>query len=269
MDGENNLKGTSEGSLGTEAGISGSSTAGRFRVPRGALRRGLMTAGGLAFLAGAVLIGVGIAGLGGSAEEPPPGPAVIDITPSPTPKPHTPTPAPTVTPIPSPPLGDQPYRMVIAKLGVNAPVNAYGLDAKAIPEVPTGDDAPDVVAWYNFSAKPGVGSNAVFAGHVTWNGPAVFYKLTTMAPGDEIRLVSEDGDELVYRVSDVFSVDPADPESLSVMHSTPEDVITIITCDGAFTATDDPVFGGEYSARLVVRAQRADTAEALEQSSGG
>ena len=218
-----------------------------------------MALGALTFVGGVVLLGVGIAGLGGSSGEPPEGPAVIDITPSPSPQETTP---PSATPI-QPPLGDQPYRFVISKLGVDAPVETYGLDANAVPEVPVGDDAPAVVAWYNFSAQPGVGSNAVYAGHVTWNGPAVFFKLTTMAPGDEIRLVGADGTELVYTVSEVFSVDPRDPESLSVMHATQEDIITIITCDGAFTDTNDPVYGGEYSSRLVVKAQRTTAAAAL------
>ena len=224
-------------------------------------RRLLLASGLLTFVAGLVLLVVGIASLGESSAAPPPGPAVIDITPSPTPRQRTPTPVPTVTPVPAPPLGDQPYRMIISKLGVDAPVSAFGLDADAVPEVPTGPDASEVVAWYTFSAQPGVGSNAVFAGHVTWFGPAVFFNLTSMAPGDEIKLVGQDGSELVYTVTQVFSVDPSDPESLSVMHATPEDAITIITCDGAYTDTDDPVFGGEYSSRLVVRAARGAPAD--------
>ncbi len=232
-------------------------------------RRVLLASGLLAFAIGVGLLAVGIANLGNSSGEPAPGPAVVDITPSPTPKPRTPTPAPTATAVPAPPLGDQPYRMIIGKLGVDAPVTAFGLDSDNVPEVPTGADAPEVVAWYTFSARPGIGSNAVFAGHVTWNGPAVFYNLTSMAVGDEIKLVGQDGIELIYKVSEMYSVDPGDPESLSVMHPTPEDVITIITCDGAFTDTNDPVFGGEYSARLVVRAARADSAVAIEPNHGG
>jgi LPXTG-site transpeptidase (sortase) family protein len=155
--------------------------------------------------------------------------------------------------------------MVIGKLGVDAPVSAFGLDSNNVPEVPLGADAPEVVAWYNFSAKPGIGSNAVFAGHVTWNGPAVFFNLTSVAAGDEIKLVGQDGSELLYQVIEVYSVNPSDPESLSVMHATHEDVITIITCDGTFTDTNDPVFGGDYSARLVVRAARANPSVALDQ----
>jgi LPXTG-site transpeptidase (sortase) family protein len=152
--------------------------------------------------------------------------------------------------------------MVIDKLGVNAPVQTYGLDTNAVPEVPVGANAADIVAWYNFSAQPGTGSNAVFAGHVTWFGPGVFYALTSLANGDQIKLVGQDGIELVYQVSDVFQVDANDRDSLSVMSATEDDVITIITCDGDFVDTNDPVFGGEYPYRLVVRAARTDAAVA-------
>jgi LPXTG-site transpeptidase (sortase) family protein len=164
----------------------------------------------------------------------------------------SPTPAPPVAP-----LGDQPYRLVIEKIGVNAPVDTYGLDANAIPEVPTGAGANQTVAWYDFSAKPGGGSNAVFAGHVTWNGPAVFFKLAEVAQGDTIRLQGTDGTELVYNVSSVFSVDPTDPDAVKVMHSTDRDMVTLITCGGEYTRTGDPIFGGEYDQRLIVRAELA------------
>ena len=47
--------------------------------------------------------------------------------------------------------------MIIERIGVNAPLAAYGLDANAVPIVPTGPDASYVVAWYDFSAQPGTG----------------------------------------------------------------------------------------------------------------
>ncbi len=175
---------------------------------------------------------------------------ILDDLPSP-----TPFDAPVITPspAPAPPLGDSPYTIAIDKIGVNAPVQTFGLDENAVPVVPTGQDARDVVAWYEFSAKPGTGGNAVFAGHVTWNGRAVFYNLGTVQPGDTIRLRGQDGTEVLYNVTSVFSVDPDDPDSLKVMYQTDKDVITIITCGGSFTDTNDPVYGGEYNQRLVVR----------------
>jgi len=163
----------------------------------------------------------------------------------------TPTPAPTPAPVAvaAPPLRNTPYRIVIEKIGVNAPVGVYGLDANQVPKVPLNGSE---VAWYNFSSEPGAGSNAVFAGHVTWSGRAVFYHLDELAPGDQVVLKADDGSTVVYAVSDVFLVDPNDPNSASVMSPTPEDAITLITCGG------DPYYVGgvaryDYTHRLIVR----------------
>ena len=144
--------------------------------------------------------------------------------------------------------------MIIDSIGVDAPVETYGLDANAIPDVPTGPNAAEVIAWYDFSGEPGTGDNAVFSGHVTWFGQAVFWDLKKLEPGDTITLRGNDGTELVYSVSDSFLVDPSDPESVQVMGNMSEDVITLITCGGDFVDTGDPVFGGDYTSRRVVRA---------------
>ncbi len=241
------------------------------------VRRSLMLGGAISFIAGVALLAVGLVGLSGGSDAPPRGPAVVDLgvdsslldasprSATPTPKPAGPT------PVPTPPLGDAEYQIIIEKIGVDAPVGTYGLDDSLAPVVPTGDDAADVVAWYNFSAKPGTGSNAVFAGHVTWFGPAVFYNLTAVQAGDVIRLKNDGGTELVYTVSAVFSVDANDPDARSVMYGTDRDVITIITCDGTYTDTDDPVYGGEYSNRLVVRGEltKVNVAGAVQQPASG
>jgi LPXTG-site transpeptidase (sortase) family protein len=110
------------------------------------------------------------------------------------------------------------------------------------------------VAWYNFSAQPGTGSNAVFAAHVTWNGPAVFYHLDALVAGDEIKLIGTNGAVIRYRVTEAFLVDPNDPNSLSVMSGSSEDVITLITCGGSPYYIGGS-FGYDYTHRLVVRAE--------------
>jgi len=221
-------------------------------------RRVFMGIGVASFVGGIILLAGGFALFDSGDEAPPAGPAVVDLGEVDIDKLDrlrtTATPAPVA---PLAPLGDQPYRLVIEKVGVNAPVDTYGLDADQVPQVPTGSDAKEIIAWYNFSSRPGSGSNAVFAGHVTWNGPAVFYKLAQVAPGDIIKLQGTDGTELVYNVASVFSVDPADPDSLQVMQATDRDVVTLITCGGAYSDTNDPVFGGEYDERLIVRAELA------------
>jgi len=150
-----------------------------------------------------------------------------------------------------PPLRDEAYRMIIDRIGVNAGVFTYGVDANRVPEVPlNGSD----IAWYDFSARPGTGSNAVFAGHVSWSGTAVFTDLDDLDAGDRITLRGDNGVELAYVVSDNFLVDPEDPNSVSVMSPTDKDMITLITCGGSFYYTGDPVFNGDYTHRRIVRA---------------
>ena len=241
------------------------------------LRRILLGAGILSFAAGIALLAFGLLDVFGGGSRPQAD--LLDLGNEPivrvqsTPQPTAAGPA--VAPAPGPPpLGDQQYNFVIEKIGVEAPVRTYGidpatLDTEPTPEVPTGADAADIVAWYDFSAKPGTGGNAIFAGHVTWFGAAVFYNLASMAAGDVVKLRGADGTELVYKVSSVFEVDPNDPDSVNVMKPTSQDVITIITCGGSFTDTNDPVYGGDYSNRLVVRGDLQSVNKASAVAAGG
>jgi LPXTG-site transpeptidase (sortase) family protein len=152
---------------------------------------------------------------------------------------------------PSAPLVGQRYNMVIEKIGVDAPVGVFGLDANGVPEVPYDRE---IVAWYDFSAEPGKGGNAVFAGHYTWRGDAVFRHLEDLQNGDRIVLRGEAGAQLVYQVFHSELIDQADAAAVSWMLPTDYDVITLITCGGDRRLTDDPVFGAEYDKRRVVRA---------------
>jgi LPXTG-site transpeptidase (sortase) family protein len=170
----------------------------------------------------------------------------IPITPTPSP---VPTPGP--TPVP-PAIDSSPYQLTIDSIGVNAPVVAKGVDANRVPVVPLNGWQ---VAWYTFSAQPGTGGNAVFAGHVTWGGRAVFYSLNKLAIGDTIRVSDNNGNSFVYTVNESFSVAETDPNAAAeVMGPTSSDIITLITCDGEFYYTGDPVFNGSYTARRIIRA---------------
>ena len=219
-----------------------------------------MAGGAAAFVVGAVLFTVGVIGViddgDDSAVSVPPLDDYTDLTlrveTPPTSAPETESP--TQTPQPTPALPEDGYRLVIEKLSIDGIVDTYGLDENAIPEVPTGPNAAQEIAWYDFASGPGAGSNAVFAGHNSWFGAGIFRQIGNLVPGDEIRLLSGDGTEMLYTITDVFSVDPEDPDSLQVMRATDKDVITLITCSGSFQDTGDPVFGGEFSDRTIVRA---------------
>jgi LPXTG-site transpeptidase (sortase) family protein len=164
------------------------------------------------------------------------------------------SPAATVTPLPE---VAAPMRMVIEKMGVDAPIITVGLDANRLPEAPNG---PDVVAWYDFSVKPGQGSNAVFSGHVDWTVnsqpvTAVFWGLGELEEGDVVKLLLEDGGELRYRVTDNATIKHDDPDGVKVMDKTPTDVITLISCGGTWVPDRSMALGGNYTHRVVVRAE--------------
>lgn len=170
---------------------------------------------------------------------------------------NPPSPTPAVTPIP--PFASQSFRIAIDRIGVDAPVVPEGMDDQQVPIVPL--NAFDV-AWYNFTAQPGMPGNAVFAGHKTWSGEAVFHDLDQLQPGDTVRLRGEnDGVELVYRVTDSFTVPEDDPNAVQVMLPSLLDIVTIITCDGTRYYTGDPTFGHDYTEPRVVRAVRENAPE--------
>ncbi len=145
--------------------------------------------------------------------------------------------------------GTEPFRLVIEKIEVDAPVSVFGLDADAAPLVPY---EADLVAWYNFSSYPGSGENAVFAGHVTWNGDAVFKRLGELGAGDRIRIQREDGSHLIYEVTETVLVDSADVKARDWMLPAGEDVVTLITCGGERFFTNDDA-GADYTHRQIVR----------------
>jgi len=161
-----------------------------------------------------------------------------------------------------------PLRIVVERIKVDAPIVELGLDRSGVPQVPlNGKD----VAWYTFSAKPGAGSNAVFAGHVNWAGAVgAFGKIDRLDDGDTIRLIADDGREFRYEVFANYYVDPSDPESLKVMAPTPTDTITLITCSGTWIPDRSDRFGGEYTNRTIVQAKLVDSSLAVpSQISGG
>jgi len=162
------------------------------------------------------------------------------------------------TTISAPPASSAPVaRLIIEKIGVDAPVITLGVDENFIPEVP---DNPNDVAWYNWSALPGHGSNAVLAGHFDWtvNGQpviGVFYSLADLSVGDIIEVKLEDGTDYKYSVVGNLAVANDDSEAMDMMAPTPSDMVTLITCGGVWTPDPNNPLGGEYTHRQVVRAE--------------
>jgi LPXTG-site transpeptidase (sortase) family protein len=165
----------------------------------------------------------------------------------PLPSPALPSPTPA-----GPPLSEAPVeRLLIPSIDVDAPVVVKGIDAEGVMQSP--DNAWDV-AWYDFSARPGFGGNAVFSGHVDYHdvGPAVFWDVRNLQQGDLIKVRLADGTEYHYTVSDLNSFEASAAPVADIVGPTPTEVITLITCGGTFDSTLR-----QYSHRTVARAQRA------------
>lgn len=168
------------------------------------------------------------------------------------------------------PPAPKPVSLSIPRIGIEAPVRAMGLDDKGYPQVP---QRPYEVAWYTFTSEPGQGGNAVFSGHVDWINrwgdpiPGVFYRLRELDIGDLIVTRLEDGTIINYRVTGNVAIPYDDPNVLKVMDRTSRDVITLITCAGTWLKDPNAPFGGNYSHRIIVRAERA--LDAVSQSPEG
>jgi LPXTG-site transpeptidase (sortase) family protein len=159
------------------------------------------------------------------------------------------------TPLPKPPEAPiepaLPTGIAIPSIDVDAPISVKGMAPGGVMQPPNG---PEDIAWYDFTARPGSGGNAVFSAHVDYHdyGPAVFARLKDIEKGDavEVRLA----DATVYRYRVVLSVTyPADTAPVDyIIGATSRETITLITCTGSFDAASR-----QYSHRLIVRAERA------------
>jgi LPXTG-site transpeptidase (sortase) family protein len=141
-----------------------------------------------------------------------------------------------------------PVRLVIPKIGIDAPVTEKGLDPNGAMQNPNG---PEDVAWYDFTARPGQGGNAVFSGHLDYHdyGPAVFARLREMTAGDLVEVRLEDGTvhRYVVTISVLYPADSA--PSQEIVGPTGREMVTLVTCGGTWQGRPQG-----YSHRLVVRA---------------
>ena len=217
------------------------------------LRRNRLTLAAILLLASMVLLGAGLAGLLMTGRG---GAAVTNIGEIPIYDGNLNTA--TTTPLPTPPPNNSPLaKMIIETIDVDAPIITLGLDENSVPEVPAG---PYDVGWYDWSSKPGWGSNAVFSGHVDWtvNGQpviGVFYYIRDLGLDDVIKIVLQDGTEYRYKITGNQAIADDDPKALKVMDPTPNDVVTLITCGGTWIRDWSDPLGGHYTMRQVVRAE--------------
>lgn len=139
-----------------------------------------------------------------------------------------------------------PVRVTIPSIGVDAPLEVLSLNADAILEPPV---AWDAAGWYDRSPVPGERGPSVIAGHLTApDGPAVFFDLGALAPGDEVSVTQADGSIDTFAVDRTISAERTDSFPTEEIYGpTPDAQLRLITCDGEY----DPA-RGHWTRNMVV-----------------
>ena len=162
--------------------------------------------------------------------------------------------APEPEPEPEPEViaGVAPIALQVDKFGIDAPIE-IGAIVDGVMLDPSG---PWVVSWYDQLGEIGEGGNIVMAGHVDYYtvGPAVFWNVRDLVPGDILRLVGEDGQSYEYAVDwmqqyNVFTDLTPEVIQNDIVADTGYETLTLITCGGDF----DPSTAS-YNQRWVLRA---------------
>jgi sortase (surface protein transpeptidase) len=125
-----------------------------------------------------------------------------------------------------------PVRLQIPAIGVSTPLVNLGRLPDGSLEVPK---PWDVAGWYDKGPRPGQPGPAVILGHVdSTNGPAVFYQLRSLRPGDTVRVGLADGRILVFRVQRIQRYPKDEFPTEAVYFPTLNRELRLITCGGEF-----------------------------------
>jgi Sortase domain len=122
----------------------------------------------------------------------------------------------------------------IPSIGVRSKLVDLGLDKAGALEVP---QDPALAGWFSGGASPGALGPAVIAGHVTWDGaPAVFHRLGSLRPGDQVIVNREDGTAAVFTVTRVDRFSKSRFPSRAVYGAIDHAGLRLITCGGTYDA---------------------------------
>lgn len=142
-----------------------------------------------------------------------------------------------------------PTSISIGRIGVEARIVTLGVTPEGRMEDPEDYGA---VGWYRYGPTPGEVGRAVLAGHLdSKTGPAVFYRLGDLAPGDEI-VVGSGGEagNLVFVVRETASYRTDEVPQDVVFGPAERPTLVLITCAGTFDRA-----AGAYDERRVVVAE--------------
>lgn len=141
-----------------------------------------------------------------------------------------------------------PARITIPSIGVDAAIEATGVLDNGEMGVP---EEIDQVGWFEPGFKVGAKGHAVLAGHVdSYTGPAIFYHLSNVEPGEKVIITDVDGREMVFQINEKTSYPTNEAPIADIFGASDGRMINLITCTGTFDLDT-----GSHEERLVVTAE--------------
>ena len=139
-----------------------------------------------------------------------------------------------------------PVVLDIPAIGLLAPLTSLGLNPDGTVQVPSEWQEP---GWYRLGPTPGQLGAAVILGHVdSVTGPAVFFRLGALRPGEMVNVTLADG-VVAHFVVDAIDIYPKSSfPARSIYEASPgRATLQLVTCTGVFDASTH-----HYLSNLVV-----------------
>ena len=128
-----------------------------------------------------------------------------------------------------------PVTVDIPAIGVHSALLRLGVNAGGTIQVPPLRTRAGEAAWYKYSATPGQIGTSVIEGHVdSYQGPAVFFRLGALRPGDRVNVRLADGITAVFRVTGVRQYAKSRFPAETIYGAAGYAALHLITCGGAF-----------------------------------
>jgi sortase (surface protein transpeptidase) len=141
-----------------------------------------------------------------------------------------------------------PVSVNIPAIGVRSELLRLGVNSDGTIQVPSLYGRHDQAAWYKYSVTPGEFGSSVIEGHVdTRHGPAVFYRLGALRPGNRVDVRLASGITAVFRVTGVRQYSKTNFPAKIIYGATRYAALHLITCGGTFNYAT-----GHYRSSTVV-----------------
>jgi sortase (surface protein transpeptidase) len=129
-----------------------------------------------------------------------------------------------------------PTRLRIPAIGVDSSLMALGLKSDGTLETPPGAFP---AGWFTEAPTPGELGPAIIVGHVRYNTPGVFARLTELRRADEIDVRREDGTTATFRVTRLAHFAKSQFPTQMVYGNLDHAGLRLITCGGLDASTNE------------------------------